>query len=70
MSAIVKREVAKYSLSANSSFSFSELLLYIVMLSFLSGMRAVEIANLRVSNVLSEQNEVLDLIILKKAGIL
>ena len=29
-------------------------------------MRAVEIANLRVSNVLSEQNEVLDLIILKK----
>ena len=35
-----------------------------VMLSFLSGMRACEIANLRVSNVVSEQNEVLDLILL------
>lgn len=37
-----------------------------VMLSFLSGMRAVEIANLRISNVISEQNEVLDLIVLDK----
>ncbi len=38
----------------------------IVMLSFLSGMRACEIANLRVSNVVSEQNEVLDVIVLDK----
>ena len=38
----------------------------IVMLSFLSGMRAVEIANLRVSNVISDTNEVLDLIVLNK----
>lgn len=37
-----------------------------VMLSFLSGMRAVEIANLRISNVISEHNEVLDLIVLDK----
>ena len=38
----------------------------VVMLSFLSGMRAVEIANLRVSNVINEQNEVLDLFVLDK----
>tara|TARA_B100000963_G_C22576561_1_gene648721 strand:+ start:398 stop:865 length:468 start_codon:yes stop_codon:yes gene_type:complete len=36
------------------------------MLSFLSGMRACEIANLRVSNVVGEQNEVLDVIVLDK----
>lgn len=36
----------------------------IVMFSFLCGMRACEIANLRVSNVVSEQDEVLDLIVL------
>ena len=34
------------------------------MFSFLCGMRACEIANLRMSNVVSEQNEVLDLIVL------
>ena len=38
----------------------------IVMLSFLSGMRAVEIANLRVRNVISETNEVMDMIVLDK----
>lgn len=38
----------------------------IVMLSFLSGMRAVEIANLLVRNVISETNEVMDMIVLDK----
>lgn len=38
----------------------------IVMFSFLCGLRAVEIANLRVSNVISDTNEALDLIILDK----
>jgi integrase/recombinase XerD len=38
----------------------------IVMFSFLCGLRAIEIASLRISNVISEQNEVLDLIILNK----
>ena len=32
----------------------------IVMFSFLCGLRAVEIANLRVSNVISDTNEALD----------
>ena len=39
----------------------------IVHLSFLSGMRAVEIANLRVKNVLNANNEVLDVIALDKS---
>ena len=38
----------------------------IVHLSFLSGMRAVEIANLRVKDVLSADNEVLDAVALNK----
>ena len=38
----------------------------IVSLSVLSGMRACEIANLRINNVLSDTNEVLDLIVLDK----
>jgi len=38
----------------------------IVMFGLLSGLRAVELANLRISNVISEQNEVLDLIVLDK----
>ena len=38
----------------------------IINLSFLSGMRACEIANLRINNVLSDTNEVLDLIVLDK----
>ena len=38
----------------------------IVHLSFLSGMRAVEIANLRVKDVLNADNEVLDAIALNK----
>ena len=39
---------------------------FIVHLSFLSGMRAIEIANLRVSNVVNAENEVLDTIALDK----
>ena len=39
---------------------------FIVYLSFLSGMRAIEIANLRVSNVVNAENEVLDTIALDK----
>jgi integrase/recombinase XerD len=39
---------------------------FIVYLSFLSGMRAIEIANLRVSNVVNANNEVLDAIALDK----
>ena len=39
---------------------------FIVHLSFLSGMRAIEIANLRVSNVVNANNEVLDAIALDK----
>ena len=39
---------------------------FIVHLSFLSGMRAVEIATLRVKDVLSADNEVLDTIALNK----
>ena len=38
----------------------------IVSLSVLSGMRACEIANLRINNVLSDTNAVLDLIVLDK----
>ena len=38
----------------------------IVSLSVLSGMRACEIANLRINNVLSDTNVVLDLIVLDK----
>ena len=38
----------------------------IINLSFLRGMRACEIANLRINNVLSDTNEVLDLIVLDK----
>lgn len=38
----------------------------IFSLSVLSGMRACEIANLRINNVLSDTNEVLDLIVLDK----
>jgi|TARA_B110000908_G_scaffold118599_1_gene138979 integrase/recombinase XerD len=39
---------------------------FIVLLSFWSGMRAIEIANLRVNNVVSADNEVLDDIALDK----
>ena len=39
---------------------------FIVHLSFLSGMRAIEIANLRVNNVVNAENEVLDAIALDK----
>ena len=39
---------------------------FIVLLSFWSGMRAIEIANLRVNNVVSTDNEVLDDIALDK----
>ena len=39
---------------------------FIVYLSFLSGMRAIEIANLRVNNVVNAENEVLDTIALDK----
>lgn len=39
---------------------------FIVLLSFWSGMRAIEIANLRVNNVVSADNEVLDAIALDK----
>ena len=39
---------------------------FIVHLSFLSGMRAIEIANLRVNNVVNADNEVLDAIALDK----
>ena len=39
---------------------------FIVYLSFLSGMRAIEIANLKVKNVLSPSNEILDEIVLDK----
>ena len=38
----------------------------IVMLSFMLGLRAVEIAKLRVSNVISETNEAMDMIVLDK----
>jgi integrase/recombinase XerD len=38
----------------------------IVMLSFMLGLRAVEIAKLRVSNVVSENGEILDLLVLDK----
>ena len=38
----------------------------IVMLSFMLGLRAVEIAKLRVSNVVSENGEILDILVLDK----
>jgi len=38
----------------------------IVMLSFMLGLRAIEIAKLRVSNVVSENGEILDILVLDK----